>query len=387
MGHEGRFRGLCGRRIRRNPELNVEPPNGPHGGRKSGRLRAGLSLNSIVRSRKTGAAVGTIDPEAARLCRALTRPRILSSDLIGDEERAQQSTLVRLIFDNVLQLESARGSFVHGIEAYLELRPRHASALREDSTHPLLTRSLQAVHQAALLSHLEPSELGRRLYGFNSHPRTEAWRALLPTGSATAKWIGLSSKSPSVRRLGAYYSILRPASPADPWLRWQLRRIDRRAALCYKLYVSPAPGDLPSAFEQVAELCTEMRIPAMKVGRTLQAVLRPDKLVLYSSARTDVQAIARELQTVLTSVSPQGAPFTSPIDPTGLISWGVDPGPNSPLGPRRETSWRQFVSGTLARALSVPGRGNPSTRAEFALERARVEGIATDDWSPCEVGW
>ncbi len=123
-----------------------------------------------------------------------------------------------------------------------------------------------------------------------------------------------------------------------------------------------------------------------KVGRDLQGLLRPDKLIVYFRTLGALQVATTRWTRDLAGMTVQGVPFTANIGGNGLLSWGMDPPGlrggrstrNSPL------SWREWVTGRLADAL-VAARRSPETtlpRSRFALDCVALEGVDTRTWTP-----
>jgi hypothetical protein len=119
---------------------------------------------------------------------------------------------------------------------------------------------------------------------------------------------------------------------------------------------------------------------ALKVGRGLPGLLRPDKLVVYFAARAPLVRFAKRLARDLAGVPPHGTPFTASLMRNGLLSWGWDP----PVGKRDGTlfqpkSWRQRVTEILGRSLAVAdgtARESDGVRPwQFAVHRLGLEGV------------
>lgn len=189
---------------------------------------------------------------------------------------------------------------------------------------------------------------------------------------------------------GGRVRALPPADLRDPWRRWVVPGASpvEPEAPTYKLYVSPELDDLPAALAAVIEGLSDSRARLAKVGRRLEDMLRPDKLVLYFAREADAERAATRLLRELGSLRAQGVPFTRQIGPTALISLGVDPPALSPA--RRAEgarSWRALVTGRLARALALEKAHARPDAAERALATLRESGIDTEDWRPCPAAW
>ena len=90
----------------------------------------------------------------------------------------------------------------------------------------------------------------------------------------------------------------------------------------YKLYVSPQPDALSTAFGAVAEVSRLSATDSFKVGCDPIGILRPDKLVIYFRDFTTLEQTARELSIRLSGCPAQGTPFTAAFGDDGLLSSG-----------------------------------------------------------------
>jgi hypothetical protein len=181
---------------------------------------------------------------------------------------------------------------------------------------------------------------------------------------------------------------------ATPWRGFTNEHASRpegvTPTVVHKLYVSPGLDALPEVFETVVESLTELSVAEFKIGRSLEGVLRADKLVAYFSSFEALARAAARLRSRLAGCPAQGVPFTAPIDEAGLLSWGLDPparrGEAAWTG--RE-SWRLWVTRRLGAALVAATQDErPEIEAwRFALDRVRFEGFDTRSWTPSERIW
>ncbi|CAN7359008.1 hypothetical protein LJR225_002166 [Phenylobacterium sp. LjRoot225] len=236
-------------------------------------------------------------------------------------------------------------------------------------THPLFALSAAAVRYGVCLRSLSQETLAARLYAFNTTPVSAEWRVVLPDVNRTRAWLGLEAMEERLRRI---YERAPSEGGTPHWFYWRRRRA--AGSLRHKLYVSPRAEALPSVFRKVVGVCCELGAPAFKVGVGAIGVLRPDKLVLYFDSREDLWRAADELETGLAGEAAHGVPFTAPLDPAGLLSWGFDPG--APYG-----SWRQMVTDILARGLrGAPADGGAAE--PYAFDILRHAGVDPDGWRP-----
>jgi len=241
-----------------------------------------------------------------------------------------------------------------------------------DEHHPLSVIANNALLYGAALRHLKVGNLAARLYGYNRLPHSSQWRSL-EAEAAFKTWLGLDVSSVLARLLERDYFPVSQGESSRYWLQW--RRPVVTGTLCHKLYVSPLPRYMPSTIKVVAETCCAMGIPSFKVGLGALGVLRPDKLVLYFDNVVDRNTVADELAVTLKDVGAHGVPFTAPVDPAGLLSWGFDPG--ATMG-----SWRQMIAGVLAKGLHGAPDGTHAEIADFARRSLRLAQISPELWQP-----
>ena len=139
--------------------------------------------------------------------------------------------------------------------------------------------------------------------------------------------------------------------------------------------------DLPATLSIVAEcLADAPGVRSFKVGRTLEGIARPDKLVVYLSHRDDLLEAARQLGPALSGLHAHGVPFTAEISGDGMLSWGIDPPEGRSAS--RGGSWRAWVTERLAEYLAAAGPGATAEPWRVALERLRLDGIDVRTWVP-----
>jgi hypothetical protein len=153
----------------------------------------------------------------------------------------------------------------------------------------------------------------------------------------------------------------------------------------YKLYVSPAPHAVRQVFPDVLAAVTAHRPFACKVGHGLHGLLRPDKMVVYFARRDDLHGAAGALTAALGGVRAHGVPFSSPITPDGLLSWGIDPPDDvGMVSVLRSESWRERLTNQIAAALvaAPPPTGGVDAVVSFVLRRLEAHGIDVGTWGP-----
>jgi hypothetical protein len=306
----------------------------------------------------------------ADLIRALRVPGPLPQRIQAALGADLQETVAALVLDRVLEVEW-QGRFESGPNAQrlvLDGEPPEAAGA-------LARLSLAAIDYAAALRLASPTELATRLYCYGT----------LPLGPRRRR---LGDPAGRLERAGARHARwtrLTRADERDPWIAWHLRGAPRGngSPETYKLYVSPRPESLVEVVERVLEHGDRMGAFHVKVGGTLPAVLRPDKLVLYFTSEADVRAAAQTLAPALDGCPAHGVPFTAELAPDGLMSWGIDPSGAAPDAPREAAeSWRVWVCSRLAVALMAAEAVGGLSPRDYALSRIALEGVDVATWTP-----
>jgi hypothetical protein len=157
-----------------------------------------------------------------------------------------------------------------------------------------------------------------------------------------------------------------------------------------KLYISPTYSHLPHVLRVAVPILERSPATAFKVGANRIGVLRPDKMVAYFSTFQDLQATADELGHALSGVQAQGVPFTCNLTEDSLISWGADPPDDLStyeLDESLDHSWRTWIAHELSKGLfqGCEKACGDVQAYEFALERARLLGVDTENWAPSAI--
>jgi hypothetical protein len=342
-----------------------------------------------------GSSLGlkSVDRDTALLFLTLREPGPLPAyvgALLGEE---LERTVAQLVADGVFEVEvdSGSGVFVSGAAAFDALGDRGSVGDREEAGGHLHGLSLAALRYAEGLAVDDPTLLTLRLYAYNRRPLTPAWQRLLPDAPAVERFLGIGPGGASRRMLEQHWSR-RPGFAG--WMSWRRRgpaagggspgrggRGTARGQATYKLYVSPAPEVLPTAFGEILAALVTARVPQVKIGSDARGMLRPDKIVAHFPDFEALAAAAARLSERLAGIAVQGVPFTAEIGGDGLVSWGVDPPhpAGSPASGRE--SWRTWLCRRLALAL-LAARGSSPEPWRFALERLRLEGVDTTTWAP-----
>lgn len=328
----------------------------------------------VLRSRENGAVLRSVSADLALLLLTLGSPSPLPRYAARDLGDAAESTVRRLVMDELLEVEHD-GTFVSG-GAATEFLGTRRTALGSGRIGAL-TRAALAYGQE--LTDLVPWALALRLYGFATYPVTPSERRRMQDDAVLAVACGTQPGSPAARALATAWT---PTSTtgSSHWSGWRARGAVNEPAR-YKLYVSPTPEALPDAVAAVAiGLADVDGAVAFKVGRGAGGVRRPDKLVAYFRSLEALHAGAGAVQTMIDGYPAHGVPFTAALSPDGLLSWGMDP----PAGPAIGTSWRMWVAHRLAEHLLVAARApfGETPPAQVAVERLGLDGVDTERWVP-----
>ncbi len=232
--------------------------------------------------------------------------------------------------------------------------------------------SLSALRMAAAHRQAGPGELARFLYRFGTVPRSPAIERDFGPDDDPMAVLSLTSGGQARRTLDTVFD----ATSFAGW--YSFSRVPAEAGLrsVCKLYVSPRPEALAAAFPRIAMVFAEMGVRSFKVGRGIEGLLRPDKIVAYFEDHAHRTDVAEALIGALSGFPAQSVPFTSEIGGDGIVSAGVDP----PVGDA-PTSWRAWVTEKLASALSASPAMNVEDRVSAMLEGIRAFGVDPCSWT------
>ncbi|MGE5093365.1 MAG: hypothetical protein ACM3OH_14450 [Bacillota bacterium] len=318
-----------------------------------------------------GDGVRALTHAAAELFRSVARPRPVDTASAGGPD-----ALARLVLDGVLEVE-CRGAFVsraRAHELYFDGSPPAWQSSR------LASVSGDAVQHAESLGISDPRVLRQRLYRYSTRPASPVWRRRLATDAAVSRYLRIG------RMARGMSHTLEPA-----WHYWRPVRRKANGAPAFKLYISPGIDDTPAALDATLAVLGRARgIVAVKAGRDVHALMRPDKLVAYFSDRESLHAAAAELGTALGGTPPQGVPFTSDLAGDGLLSWATDPpADTTTLDWAGDGSWRAWIAARLASSLALAAsERDASTPAWlFAVDRLSLDGVDLATWAPISGVW
>jgi hypothetical protein len=292
-----------------------------------------------------------------------------------------QSSLGRLVLDGILEVE-VDGAFLSGAAGWAPLASVGWEMRRGGRTAELSEEAIRYGQALTSLASVPAELVATRLYMYGRRPVTPALRRQVSTQRIIAD---------ASNALHRAWTETPPTSSDSPWRSWQPRRLRTRSArpsVSFKLYVSPSTETLPAAVLAVATaLADAPGVTGFKVGRTVDGVARPDKMVAYFSGLEELHQGAQRVRDQAGACSPHGVPFTAGITDDGLLSWAIDP-PHGSTGRAARSSWRTWVTLRLAEYLldARAGAASGNTRGgeawQVALERLSLDGVDTTSWVP-----
>jgi hypothetical protein len=354
-----------------------------------------------------------VSADTALLFMTLTRPGSFPAYARESLGERAGDTIRRLVLDSVLEIEM-EGVFRSGARAWQTIGAADAAASGSPGSLSRTAQlSVDALRYAQELPAWTAEQVARWLYEYGRRPVTPELRRRLSDPAAIAS--EMVDGRPGTRAALRGWVETSGAADGSPWRSWHPRHPRSRSALpastdpTFKLYVSPAVEELPRTVEAVAStLADAPGVASWKIGRTIDGLTRPDKLVAYFERQHDLVAAASRLGPALSGTPAHGVPFTAGITTDGLLSWGIDP-PRAGGGPSGLSgSWRSWVTERLAdylvaarasadegspvgqgplgerRREGVPDEsdGNAPEPWQVALARLRLDGVDVDTWVP-----
>jgi hypothetical protein len=189
------------------------------------------------------------------------------------------------------------------------------------------------------------SRIWERLYRFNRSPISPLLRARWPTQAhyeADVDSAVLASHWVEVATGDEHFRYFR-----QPEWREQSSAARQRNGR-FKIYVSPKFHDLLTALTLAINVGTETACALLKVSRTVEATVRPDKIILYTDSWDHTECVADALLARMRHIEAQGVPFTAGLDGDRLISWAIDP--SSP-DRRSFASWRVWITRMIVESM------------------------------------
>jgi hypothetical protein len=294
---------------------------------------------------------------------------------------ADPDLLTKLVLDSVLEVEH-EGHFVGGAQAVQLFRLKPIDQGYQNATARL---SGEALSYGETLALRDATALSTRLYQYNCIPVSPRWTRQIGTEEILAEWMGLGQSSPTTLRLKRDWTEVAESSTNSVWRRF--RRNSSLAGTPFKLYLNPHPDFFREALDAAIPAFAQYGFRSFKLGRQLQSVLRPDKLVAYAHSRSQIDSAARAILRRLRGMPAQAVPFTAGVDEDGLVSWGMDPPQSERVSRWQGSSWRKWITDRLAVALIAAREEGAQSAQGFALSRLALEGVDPASWAPSDVEW
>lgn len=352
------------------------------------KLMAGLSRDpecyGVLRPKTSKLTIKAVSRDTALLFFTLEQPKPLPQYLENMLGHKFNDAIAQMVLDGILQIE-VDGCMLCGPAAHAQIA---AGGTIESARNAVAALSVRALQYAEKLQLDDAAVLANRLYLYNSTPASASWRSLLQDATAVRRYLGIGT-GPGSAVLDRLWTRIDPESSKAPWIAWAGPQQEalNHPATTYKLYISPAPAELPRVFQATAEVIAHSHSIHVKVGSDVHGLLRPDKMVAYFTRLDDLHETAERLIGRLLPCAAQGVPFTSEIAGDGLLSWGADPPTDSTTVPwLKRQSWRFWITNRLAAAL-VYGRcslDEDISGWKFALDRLRLDGINPETWAPSD---
>ena len=144
-----------------------------------------------------------------------------------------------------------------------------------------------------------------------------------------------------------------------------------------------APGSGPGGRLGLADA---PGVLGFKIGKTVDGVARPDKMVAYFSSLDDLHGGADRIHDEARGCRPHGVPFTAGVTDDGLLSWAIDP-PRGPGGTGHHAIVVELADMGLDAARRLPHRRSLERRGrapeaggeawQVALARLQLDGVDT----------
>ena len=233
--------------------------------------------------------------------------------------------------------------------------------------------SLAALRMAASGLSEDPAVVAQWLYRFGTVPRGSAIDRDFGPDDDPMAVLGMTLGGGARRLLETAYE----ATSLSGWYSFSHTATPVQVAAVCKLYVSPRPEALADAFPRIAEEFVRSNVRSFKVGRGIEGLLRPDKILAYFDDRAHMAAVARALDRSLWGCRAQGVPFTTEAAGNGLLSSGVDPPSRIP-----PVSWRSWVTKRLAASLTSRRVAPDEDPVAAALADIRLAGVDPERWVP-----
>jgi len=341
--------------------------------------------------------IKAVNRDLADFLTLMKTPRLVGEALSQFPEKSGQDRkqfILQLVLDGVLEVQH-EGTFISGLEAVNKvlLKSDRLSEILPPSGEETRIQYLskRALYFAIQCTSLQPRDISFLLYNYNRIPVNRRWHTHLPDEPSLRRFLGLrednswpgmpDSVLPHAVRIDDDGQV----NPYDQvWQSWRLgNRKKSEDDPSYKIYFSPTIDSLPEVFDIVRTAAAGSEAYAMKIGRTLPSVLRPDKLIVYFPQYPPAREFAEEIARRLGSFPVHGTPFSCQVsEETALVTMGVDP----PECFGERYSWRLYVVQKLGLAI-LGARDYTADPLAHIYSYIRLMGIDADHWRPTEKNW
>lgn len=235
--------------------------------------------------------------------------------------------------------------------------------------------SLLALQYAARWRNDQPGQTYRRLYQFNSVPRSPAHQR--PLGDPVALRQQLIAAAGVDRADAAAGNYRLDRGGTGSWLSWRNPQARGGSTVVgtRKIYVTVAIDQLPAVLRAVFRVARDSAVPVLKFGADYANLRRPDRIVFYTRDWDHALAVAGALRPLLCGIPVTELPFAERL--STAVYTGLDP----PPGSHSAVSWRSWVCRMLADALDSVAEPDPGAAVAVALRRCRDSGIDPDRWA------
>jgi hypothetical protein len=112
----------------------------------------------------------------------------------------------------------------------------------------------------------------------------------------------------------------------------------------YKLYLGLDPKILSSSFDLVIDQLLQLDPIGVKWGATQKHLLRSDRFIVYYHSMNQIVKASEIVMQAINGLHFQDVPFTMRINPTSVVSYGIDPVGAS----QKQISWRSEICKNIA---------------------------------------
>ncbi|SRR5579871_1136852 len=294
-------------------------------------------------------------------------------------------TITQLVLDEILEIE-CEGNFASGTAA---IKVIFGETIFDDGLIPdhLSKLSMDAIQYALLIKNPDLRSLSQQLYTFNTIPWDAHTKSKFYAAHSIPQFL-FPEESGKLNDLLSKSWESNNVSEKKYWLSWWKKKRGDPYGIAlnkptFKLYISSVIDELPILLKIAIPILSASPAFSFKVGGNIEALLRPDKMVVYFENYEELMETALLLKTALSGISAHGVPFTAQIDEAGILSWGVDPAGADVLSIIESGSWRMKVADQLALAILQAKKDGLDFQESIPFIRAKLfsAGINIADWT------